>query len=213
MKDRTIWWVRHGPTHAKTMVGWSDLPADLSDRDGLARLSDALPVNVPVMSSDLIRTRATAEAVRGARALLPPDPALREMHFGAWELKAHAEIEAEDPERIRAFWETPGEVRPPGGESWNDLGARVSEAVEALLETHGRLIVVAHFGVILSELQRILGWSGDQTFAQRIDPLSLTQIDYAPRPPRGPADQSPSVMAEATKRRFGLSQFRPRLWP
>ena len=35
--------VRHGPTHAKTMVGWSDLPADLSDTAALARLSDHLP--------------------------------------------------------------------------------------------------------------------------------------------------------------------------
>ena len=27
-----FWLVRHGPTHAKTMVGWTDLPADLSAR-------------------------------------------------------------------------------------------------------------------------------------------------------------------------------------
>ncbi|MCX8953857.1 histidine phosphatase family protein, partial [Ruegeria sp. NA] len=32
--------VRHGPTHAKTMVGWSDLPADLSDTAALRRLHD-----------------------------------------------------------------------------------------------------------------------------------------------------------------------------
>ncbi|HHL22744.1 MAG TPA: histidine phosphatase family protein, partial [Aliiroseovarius sp.] len=25
------WWLRHGPTHAKGLVGWSDVPADLSD--------------------------------------------------------------------------------------------------------------------------------------------------------------------------------------
>ncbi|MEY8841169.1 histidine phosphatase family protein, partial [Cribrihabitans sp. XS_ASV171] len=31
--------VRHGPTHAKGMVGWSDLPADLSDTALLDRLS------------------------------------------------------------------------------------------------------------------------------------------------------------------------------
>ena len=34
----TIWWVRHGPTHRKEMVGWSDVPADLSDTAALARL-------------------------------------------------------------------------------------------------------------------------------------------------------------------------------
>ena len=34
-----LWWVRHGPTHAKAMVGWRDLPADLSDTAALARLA------------------------------------------------------------------------------------------------------------------------------------------------------------------------------
>jgi len=33
-----FWWIRHGPTHAKGMVGWRDIPADLSDVAGLARL-------------------------------------------------------------------------------------------------------------------------------------------------------------------------------
>lgn len=183
---QTIWWVRHGPTHAKTMVGWSDVAADLSDTAALARLRAALPPEVPVLSSDLSRTRATADALQGGRSRLAHDPDLREMHFGAWELKAHAEIEAENPERIRAFWETPGEVRPPGGESWNDLGTRVSRSVDALRLRHPRLIVVAHFGVILSELQRVLGWSADETFAQRIDPLSVTRIDYAPVPGAAP---------------------------
>jgi alpha-ribazole phosphatase len=38
-----LWLVRHGPTHARTMVGWTDLPADLSDVAALARLSAHLP--------------------------------------------------------------------------------------------------------------------------------------------------------------------------
>jgi broad specificity phosphatase PhoE len=38
-----IWLVRHGPTHAKGMVGWTDLPADLSDGAALARLNAHLP--------------------------------------------------------------------------------------------------------------------------------------------------------------------------
>ena len=180
VETRTIWWVRHGPTHAKGMVGWTDLPADLSDTGALARLSQALPDGVPVLSSDLTRTMATADAIAGNRPREAPLRDLREMHFGDWELRGHAEIEAEDPERIRAFWERPGEVRPPGGESWNDLGARVSGRVEALLADRQELIIVAHFGVILSEYQRVLRLDAEATFAQRIDPLSLTRLDYAP---------------------------------
>lgn len=66
----TWWWVRHGPTHAKGMVGWRDLPADLSDQAALARLSTYLPQQALVVSSDLIRSVATADAIQGARQRL-----------------------------------------------------------------------------------------------------------------------------------------------
>jgi hypothetical protein len=32
-----FWLVRHGPTHAKAMIGWTDLAADLSDQSALRR--------------------------------------------------------------------------------------------------------------------------------------------------------------------------------
>ncbi|MCB1310633.1 MAG: histidine phosphatase family protein [Sedimentitalea sp.] len=168
--------VRHGPTHAKGMVGWSDLPADLSDQAALDRLSAALPDSALLVSSDLARAVQTADALAGRRTRLPHDRALREMHFGAWELRRHAEIEAEDPDRIRAFWEHPGETRPPGGESWHELSARVDAAIDALIAAHpgADLVIVAHFGVILTQVQRALRLAPDQAFAQRIAPLSLT---------------------------------------
>ena len=97
-----FWLVRHGPTHARAMIGWTDLPADLSDSAALERLAAHLPTGAPVISSDLSRAIATADAL-GARPRLAHDPALREMHFGQWETRAFAEIEAEDPTRIRAF--------------------------------------------------------------------------------------------------------------
>ena len=67
-----FFWVRHGPTHAKSMVGWSDLPADLGDTAQLARLSTHLPAEALVISSDLIRASATADAIAGKRTRLPP---------------------------------------------------------------------------------------------------------------------------------------------
>lgn len=178
-----LWWVRHGPTHARTMVGWSDLPADLSDHAALARLSACLPADAVMVSSDLGRAVHTADALQAGRHRLPHDPDLREMHFGAWELHSHAEVEAEEPALIRAFWETPGEVRPPGGESWNDLAHRVGRGVERLLRRHsGRdIIIVAHFGAILSALQQAGNLDAAETFAHRIDPLSVTTMSHSGR--------------------------------
>jgi alpha-ribazole phosphatase len=173
-----FWWVRHGPTHAKTMVGWSDLPADLSDHSAIARLAAYLPQDAIVVSSDLIRAVATADAVQQNRTRLPHDRTLREMHFGAWELRSHHQIEAETPDIIRAFWDRPGDVRPPGGESWNDINARIWAATDHLIaDFPGRnIIVVAHFGVILSALQRADNLTPEQAFSHRIDNFSVTEM-------------------------------------
>lgn len=172
-----LWLVRHGPTHAKTMVGWSDVPVDLSDTGALDRLSAYLP-DAPVVSSDLCRAVMTADAVARGRKRLPHEADLREIHFGGWEMQTFVAVEMADPAAIRAFWESPGETAPPGGESWNALSARVSAAVDRLARGHGDLIVVAHFGAILCQLQRARGITTTAAFAQRIDPLSVTQIDF-----------------------------------
>lgn len=170
--------VRHGPTHAKTLVGWSDLPADLSDTAALKRLHDHLPPKALVISSDLSRAADTATAIQGRRHRLPHHPDLREIHFGRWELRGFAEIEVEDPELAFAYWDNPGDVRPPQGESWNDVRNRVDAAIDVLVSAHTDrdLVVVAHFGVILTQVQRALDLDGQQTFSHTIDNLSVTDI-------------------------------------
>lgn len=174
-----VWLVRHGPTHAKCMVGWTDLPADLSDAAALGRLNAHLPL-VPVISSDLTRAVATADALPG-RPRLPHDPGLREIHFGAWEMRGFAEIEAESPDHIRAFWEEPGDVRPPGGESWHMLTARV-EAALARLAHLPEVIVVCHFGPIVAAIQLAERLAPSDAFAHRIDNLSVTCLEFGPVP-------------------------------
>ena len=173
-----FWWVRHGPTHAKTMVGWSDLPADLSDQTAIARLSDCLPKDAIIISSDLIRAATTADAVQANRLRQPHDKMLREMHFGDWELRSHAEIETETPDLIRAFWDRPGEVRAPGGESWNDLNRRIWSATDKLIADFAghNIIVVAHFGAILSALQRAENLTPKQAFSHRLNNFSVTEM-------------------------------------
>lgn len=170
--------VRHGPTHAKGMVGWTDLPADLSATDQIARLDAHLPQDALVISSDLIRAAATADAIAGSRPRLPHDPGLREIHFGDWEGQRFDEV-ADQP-LIRAYWETPGDVAPPNGESWNRVAGRVESVVNRLLSAHpGRhIIVVAHFGVILTQVQRALRIDAYEAFSHRIDNLSVTEIAF-----------------------------------
>ena len=178
-----LFMVRHGPTHAKSMVGWSDIPADLTDLAALDRLSAFLPATAPVISSDLSRAIDTANAIEKGRSRLPHDADLREIHFGDWELRRFDEVSAEYPHHIRAFWETPGDIAPPNGESWNAVCARVDGAVDRLLTAHGGqdLIVVAHFGAILTQVARAEGLSGSAAFGHKIDNLSVTVIETAGR--------------------------------
>jgi alpha-ribazole phosphatase len=171
----TLHLVRHGPTHASVMVGWTDIVADLSDHAAISRLSAHLPEHATLVSSDLIRARTTADALTSlTRTRLPDDPDLREIHFGAWEMRSFAEVQAETPDHIRAFWETPGSIAPPQGESWHTVVARVTKALERMPE--GDTIVVCHFGAILAALQCCLGIPALQAFSHRIDNLSVTRL-------------------------------------
>lgn len=177
MSARDWFWIRHGPTHAKCMVGWLDLPADLSDTAAMTRLSAALP-EAPVVSSDLTRAVTTADAVQGARARLPHEQGLREMNFGAWDGLTFDQAQARDPERLFTFWDQPGAVQAPDGESWDDLTNRVNDVVDRLDATlpPGPIIAVAHFGVIVTQVQRALGISAYAAFGHKIDNLSLTHL-------------------------------------
>ncbi|MEN8894726.1 MAG: histidine phosphatase family protein [Yoonia sp.] len=176
----TLWLVRHGPTHAKSMIGWTDLPADLSDTAAIGRLRDYLP-EAPVVSSDLIRAVDTASALDPAQRL-SHDPALREINFGAWDGLSFSDAEARDPDLLRAYWETPGDVAPPDGESWNTVRARVDAAIDGYVALgHSDLIIVAHFGVILTQVQRALGINAYAAFSHKISNFSVTKITTSPR--------------------------------
>lgn len=178
----TVWhWVRHGPTHQKTFTGWRDVPADLTDQAAIDRLSAHLPNDALVVSSDLIRAITTGHAIQGNRRRLAHDPALREFHFGTWDGVHFSTVADRHPDLSRAYWEQPGDHTPPGGESWNQSAARVAMAVRRIEAAHpnAHIIAVAHFGVILTQVQAVLGLSGYEVLGHKIDPLSVTTLHPA----------------------------------
>ncbi|TDT76839.1 broad specificity phosphatase PhoE [Litoreibacter halocynthiae] len=181
MKTTRLWWVRHGPTHEKAFTGWRDVAADLSDTDKIVRLHTYLPRNAALVSSDLIRARSTADVIGLGRTRLPHDPDLRELDFGVWDGLHFSKVADMHPELSRAYWETPGDVKPPEGESWNDLHARLTPKVEALHDSeHVDVVIVAHMGVIMSQIERALGVTPYAAMSHQIEPLSVTRIDIGP---------------------------------
>lgn len=173
------WWIRHGPTHQKAFTGWRDVPADLSDTAQIARLSRHLPARAVIITSDLQRAAQTGDALEAGRNRLPHDAALREFNFGLWDGLHFSEVAARDPDLSRRYWEAPGDVAPPEGESWNAAAARIRPLVDRMNDAgHTDIIAVAHFGVILTQLQRASGKTAYEVLAQSIDPLSVTQLTH-----------------------------------
>ena len=178
----TTWhWVRHGPTHAKEFVGWRDLPADLSNTAQISRLRDHLPNDALLLASDLRRAKDTADALhKSTYRRLPHDPHLREIHFGVWDGMHFESVSSRDPDLSLQYWETPGDVRAPLGESWNEASARVHTTVTRINHLHpdAHIVVAAHFGVILTQVQRAMGVSAYEVLAHRIDNLSVTRLTW-----------------------------------
>lgn len=178
----TTWhWVRHGPTHEKSFVGWRDVPADLSDTALIARVRDHLPEEAVMVSSDLVRSIATADALSAQHhTRLPHEVDLREINFGVWDGMRFDAVAARDPHLSRAFWEQPGDIRAPDGESWNETMARVNGVVDRLNVSHpnGHIIAVAHFGVILTQVQRALRVSAYEAMSHKIDNISVTTLHH-----------------------------------
>ncbi|WP_461428446.1 histidine phosphatase family protein [Gymnodinialimonas sp.] len=176
---RRLFLIRHGPTHQTVFTGWRDVPADLSDTAAVARMRDHLPLGAPIVSSDLIRCVATADAIAGDRPRLPHDADLREFDFGVWDGMGFEAVGERDPILSRAFWDDPGDVTPPGGESWNDVARRVGAAIARhMAAQQGDLIVVAHFGTILCQIGALIGQDPKAMIAQKIDPLSVSELHF-----------------------------------
>jgi probable phosphoglycerate mutase len=142
---RELWLVRHGETPAskgQTLAGWTDVPLTGHGEIQAAALRPVLEVEHfdGVWSSDLRRAVRTASLAFAGAAR--PDPRLREMSFGSLEGLTWVTLEERWQQalvRFEGFF-------PPGGETFEDLRARVISFVDSL--PPGRHLVFTHGGVL-----------------------------------------------------------------
>jgi broad specificity phosphatase PhoE len=146
---------RHGETDWNRELRWqghSDPPLSDRGREQARALAEALAQTsfAAVYSSDLSRATETAEIV-ASKLNLPVrvDPALREIDVGSWEGRTLAELEDRFPEAVRR-WEERGEHGWEGGESHEEMAARVRGAIRSIAARHAGddVLVVSHGGPI-----------------------------------------------------------------
>jgi alpha-ribazole phosphatase len=114
-----------------------------------------------IVSSDLKRTRLTAQAIGDRSGLtVAIDQRWRELDFGDWDGLAASAI---DPDAGSRFWDDPDANPPPGGERWSSLLARVSDAISDV--TAPATLVVTHGGAMRAALAHLCGFEQRQLWA------------------------------------------------
>lgn len=181
--------VRHAlvePSARAMLYGAMDVAlcgAALAEEAALHRwLAARLPSPARWFVTPLSRTRATAAAIFAAGHPEQPlhvEEDLAEQHLGEWQGIAHEAL----LERLRhpphPFWPHAAEERPPGGESLDDVRARVGRVMERLCQTcRGEdVVIVAHGGSIRAALAHALGLSAHQALCFSIRNLGLTRLE------------------------------------
>jgi alpha-ribazole phosphatase len=181
----TLYVVRHGQvakarTHSYN--GQLDVPLSAlgsKQMKCLAEWAVSSGVNA-IYCSDLRRAVEGAEAV-GRRCTLPVSvtPLLREKHFGQWEGLTYEEAEQRFPVEWRAWLADPSDARPPGGETYREVEARVLPCVRRMVLDHpgGTVLILAHGGINRVILCRALGLSLHRVFRIEQDYACVNRID------------------------------------
>jgi broad specificity phosphatase PhoE/ribonuclease HI len=146
---------------------------DLLARFGLGSVS-------AVLHSPQVRTTQTAQAVaKHFEVGMQGDARLKEIGFGSWEGHSMAEMEASSAAEIER-WRGSMSLKPPGGESVDDLEQRVREALtSAIAEYSGQTIaIVSHMMPLRAMLRHALGGPNSLSWTLQFAPASVSVVRY-----------------------------------
>lgn len=167
-------------------MGHTDLPLSDRGRTDIAALLASAPEPPDfVLSSDLRRASASAAVLADHWGTeVRADPRLREVNFGEWENRTWDELAQRDGARLERWMRDWTQRRPPGGESFLDVAARVSGWVADRRaegwESQGAIVVVAHAGSIRALLCELLDVPVARAFAFAVDHAHVTGLDLGP---------------------------------
>jgi probable phosphoglycerate mutase len=113
----------------------------------------------------------------GARAV--PLEGLMDIDYGAWQMRSHAEIEAEAPDSYRIWRTAPHRMRFPDGESLQDVMARSADVLRLVLDRHpaDTVVMVGHDSVNRAILLQLLDQPLSAYWRLVQSPCGLSEID------------------------------------
>jgi alpha-ribazole phosphatase len=187
MTEKTrIYLIRHGEVEGagtRRYNGHADVPLSERGVTQYHQMKERLAGrNISACyTSDLIRCAVGAEII-GSRLGLTPvlEPGLRELDIGIWEGKTWAELMEKYPLEWQARIADIVNYRVPGGESLNDLHARIIPVINAIVERHRGedVLVVAHGGANRVILLNTIGAPLSSLFTFEQEYCCLNIIDY-----------------------------------
>ena len=133
-----------------------------------------------VVSSPLRRALDTAGAAADALGLpVTIDDDLIETDFGSWEGLTFGEARDSHPD-LHGRWLSDTAVQPPGGESFDDVHARVRRARNRIIAEHGgaTVLVVSHVTPIKTLLRMALDAGPSILYRLHLDLASLSIAEF-----------------------------------
>ena len=189
----TLFWVRHGEAdnnRHQRFGGWSALP--LTDRgrrqaDAVARVIAGLAPTA-IVSSDLARAHATAEAIGKAAALpVTADTDLRERSLGRFDGMTFLDAQASDPALYARMLGRDPEALPEGAETTDAVFSRVARAIDRVVAGHpgGRVVVVSHGIALYHAFTHVCGLGSPAAVPRvftLVDNASLSWVEHRSGP-------------------------------
>jgi broad specificity phosphatase PhoE len=181
-----VYLVRHGQTAwnaGHKAQGHTDIPLDeegLEQARLLAHAFDERPFT-RILSSDLRRAKDTAVPLAERHGIQVEErPELRERSFGDWEGNPYESIAQRFIEQEMFSNEARENIRPPNGESQQDVWNRIDRIAAEIETSHEPLVVVSHGGSSALLLARLLRGTLFTARSFRFDNTGITTVARRP---------------------------------
>jgi len=174
---KTIYLIRHSITEGverRLYYGATDLPLVESGWNLCSSIRGKfdLPKDITYATTGMIRTRETLFGLFGE---VPYEeyPELREMNVGVLEMHSYEELK-ENPDYLNWIFDEVGDFHIPGGESKNEMSARIMSCLHMLANRPGAdMFIVCHGGTICNAMTNLF-------------PKDCTSFyDWSPKPCEG----------------------------